>query len=72
MTMRRSADAVRIVVAGVVAERTAIGPYRQEIMKPVRGRGVSDFVRIDYLTYHPLQARWQYLSLDTRATVGLR
>ena len=53
MTMRPSADAEPIVVAGLVAERTAIGPYLQEIMKPVPGPGVSDFVRIDFLTYNP-------------------
>lgn len=30
-----------------------------------------DFRRVDYLTYDRLQGRWQYVSMDTRATIGL-
>jgi hypothetical protein len=71
MTMRPSAAAQPIVVTGLVAERTAIGPYLQEVMRPAPDSNVKDFRRIDYLTYNTLQARWQYLSMDTRATVGL-
>lgn len=71
MTMRPTADAEPLVVTGLIAERTIIGPYLQEIMKPGPGSEAQDFRRIDYLTYNPLQSRWQYLSMDTRATVGL-
>lgn len=71
MTMRPTPDAEPIVVTGLIAERTVIGPYLQEIMKPGPGSDAQDFRRIDYLTYNPLQRRWQYLSIDTRATIGL-
>jgi hypothetical protein len=71
MTMRPSATAAPVIVAGLVAERAMVGPYLQEIMRPASGTTAPDFRRIDYLTFNTLQARWQYLSMDTRATVGL-
>jgi hypothetical protein len=71
MTMRPTSDAEPLVVTGLIAERTIIGPYLQEIMKPGPDSEAQDFRRIDYLTYNPLQRRWQYLSIDTRATIGL-
>lgn len=71
MTLRPNATASPVVVSGLVAERAVIGPYLQEIMRPAPGSSAADFRRIDYLTFNPLQARWQYLSMDTRATVGL-
>jgi hypothetical protein len=71
MTMRPTATATPIVVAGLTAERSLTGPYLQEIMRPASGSTVPEFRRIDFLTYNRLQARWQYLSMDTRATVGL-
>ncbi|ABS27443.1 hypothetical protein Anae109_3250 [Anaeromyxobacter sp. Fw109-5] len=48
-----------------------IGLYLQEIMKPAPGSGVPDFQRIDYLTYDAVQARWEYVSLDPRAPIGI-
>lgn len=71
MTIRPAPDAAPIVAKGLVAERTMIGLYLQEIMKPAPGSGVPDFQRIDYLTYDAVQARWEYVSLDTRAPVGI-
>ena len=29
------------------------------------------FTRLEYLTFNPVERRWQYVSLDTRAPVGL-
>jgi hypothetical protein len=71
MTLRTAPNAKPIVIAGLIAERTVIGPYLQEIMRPAPSSKVPDFRRIDYLTYNTLQRRWQYLSMDTRAAVGL-
>jgi len=71
MTMRPTAVSKPIVVAGLIAARSMVGPYLQEVMMPAPGSNVPEFRRIDFLTYNPLQARWQYLSMDTRATVGL-
>lgn len=71
MTLRTAPNAEPIVIRGLIADRTVIGSYLQEIMKPAPGSKVPDFRRIDYLTYNMLQRRWQYLSMDTRAAVGL-
>jgi hypothetical protein len=71
MTFRPSHDAKPIVVRGMVAERTMVGLYLQEIMKPKAGSNLPDFRRIDYLTYDKMQARWEYVSMDTRAPIGI-
>jgi Protein of unknown function (DUF1579) len=71
MTFRPSPDAKPIVVRGMVAERTMVGLYLQEIMKPKAGSNLPDFRRIDYLTYDKMQARWEYASMDTRAPIGI-
>jgi hypothetical protein len=71
MTLRPTASATPIVVTGLVAERTMIGLYLQEVMKPAPGSNVPDFRRLDYMTYDPVQARWEYASMDTRAAIGL-
>jgi len=71
MTFRPSPDAKPIVVRGMIAERTMVGLYLQEIMKPKAGSGLPDFRRIDYLTYDKMQARWEYASMDTRAPIGI-
>jgi hypothetical protein len=67
MTLRPTPDAASIVVKDLVAERVMIGLYLQEIMRPASGSGIPDFRRIEYLTYNPVEARWQYVSMDTRA-----
>jgi len=40
-------------------------------MRPASGSGIPDFRRIEYLTYNPIEVRWQYVSMDTRAPIGL-
>jgi hypothetical protein len=71
MRLRPAPDATPIVVRGLVAERTMIGLYLQERMEPRPGSDVPKFVRMEYLTFNPVEIRWQYMSLDTRAPVGL-
>jgi hypothetical protein len=71
MTIRPAPDAAPVVAKGLVAERAMIGLYFQEIMKPAPGSGLPDFQRIDYLTYDAVQARWEYVSIDTRAPIGI-
>ncbi|WP_394848712.1 DUF1579 domain-containing protein [Pendulispora brunnea] len=71
MTLRTSPEATPIVISGMIAERTMTGLYLQETMKPAPGSKVPDFRRIDYLTYNKLEARWQYISMDTRAPIGI-
>jgi hypothetical protein len=70
-TMRPTPDAVPIVVDGLVAERSMMGLYLHEEMKPAPGSKVPAFQRVDYLTFDPVQARWAYVSLDTRAAIGI-
>jgi hypothetical protein len=61
-----------IVTAGLIAERTLIGPFLQEIMRPVRAASAAeDFRRIDYLTYDRVEGRWKYVSMDTRFPVSI-
>lgn len=71
VTIRSSPDATPIVVDGMIAERTMVGLYLTEVMKPAPGSKLPDFRRIDHLTYNRLQARWDYASLDTRAAIGI-
>jgi hypothetical protein len=71
MTLRPTAQATPVVVKDLIAERTMIGPYLQEIMRPRAGSSVADFHRIEYLTYNRVEARWQYVSMDTRVPIGL-
>lgn len=54
-----------------VAERTIIGPFLQETMQPAPGSEIPDFRRIYYLSFHRVEGRWKYVSLDTRNPVGL-
>ncbi len=52
-----------------VAERKMIGAFLQEIIRPAPGSaGIS---RIDYLSFHRLEGRWKYVSMDIRAPVGI-
>jgi hypothetical protein len=59
-----------IVTSGLIAERTMIGSYLQEIMRPGAGGG-PDFRRIDYLSYDRVEGRWKYVSMDTRLPVSI-
>ena len=70
-TIRPAPTAAPIVHTGLVADRVMIGLYLQEVMKPAPGSSVPDLRRIEYLTYNPVEARWQYLSMDTRVPMGL-
>jgi hypothetical protein len=71
MRLQPAPDATPVVVRGLIAERTMIGLYLQEKMEPNPGSDVAKFSRIEYLTFNSVEQRWQYVSLDTRAPVGL-
>jgi hypothetical protein len=60
-----------IVTRGLIAERTMIGPFLQEVMHPPAGAAGPDFKRLDYVGYSRVEGRWQYVSMDTRLPVGL-
>ena len=70
-TLRLTPTASPVVTTGLSAERTMIGLYLQEVMKPAPGSSAPDFRRFAYLTYNRVEGRWQYVSLDTRFPVGI-
>lgn len=59
------------IMRRLIAERTMVGPFLQEIMRPAPGSGLPDFRRIDYLGFDRVEGRWKYVSLDTRFPVGI-
>ena len=67
MTFRPSPGMVPQVATGIVAERTMIGDYLQEVMRPELAAGAADdFRRISYLVHNKTDSRWEYSSIDTR------
>jgi len=70
-TLWPSPDAVPIVTRGLVAERSMIGSFLQEVMHPAAGADVPDFRRLDYLNYDRVEGRWKYVSMDTRFPVSI-
>jgi hypothetical protein len=64
-------DAKPIVTTGLVADRTMIGNYQQEVMQPEPGSKQPDFRRLAYLHYFRVEGCWQYVSMDTRFPVGI-
>jgi hypothetical protein len=63
--------AAPVVTRGLLAERTMIGPFLQEVMRPAPGSATPDFRRIDYLSFDRVEGRWKYVSMDTRFPAGI-
>jgi hypothetical protein len=59
------------VITKWVAERKMIGEFLEEILEPATGAPPGEIQRIDYLSYHRIEGRWKYVSMDTRASVGM-
>jgi hypothetical protein len=66
-----TADAKPVVITGLLAERKMVGRHLAEEMRPIDVTKSPDFTRIAYLQYSSVEARWQYVSLDTRFPVGI-
>lgn len=60
-----------IVINGMVAERVMIGLMLQEFIRPLKDTLHHDVRRTDLITFNQLESRWNYVSFDTRAPVGL-
>ena len=60
-----------VVTRGLVAERRMIGNTLQEFIRPSADTAHRDVTRTDLLCYNRLDGRWDYVSFDTRAPVGL-
>lgn len=69
--LRLTPDATLIVTEGLLAERTMVGLYLQEVLKPAPGSKAPDFQRLAYEYYSRVEGRWQYVSMDTRFPVGI-
>lgn len=71
MTFRPTPDAAPNVTEHLVAERTMVGLYMEEVMHPEAGAKMPDFKRLAYQYYSRVEGRWQYVSMDTRFPVGI-
>lgn len=71
MTFRPTPDAKPNVTEHLVAERTMVGLYMEEVMHPEGGAKLPDFKRLAYQYYSRVEGRWQYVSMDTRFPVGI-
>lgn len=70
-TVWANPGAAPISTTGLVAERRMIGSVLQEILHPASDRSGKSIKRIDYLTFNRVEARWDYVSMDMRAAVGI-
>jgi hypothetical protein len=60
-----------IVTTNLVAERRMIGTMFQEILRPANEPGSGKVRRIDYLHFNRVEGRWDYVSMDMSAPVGI-
>jgi hypothetical protein len=63
--------AAPVVTTGLVAERRIIGSLLQEEIRPPADASGKDIMRMDLLTFNRVEGRWDYVSFDIRAPVGL-
>ncbi len=63
--------AAPVTTTGLVAERRMIGSVLQEFLRPADDTAGRDIKRIDYLRFNRVEGRWDYVSMDMRAPVGL-
>ena len=59
------------VITHEMAERRMIGSFLQEIIQLAPAPAAPAIKRIDYLSFHRLEGRWKYVSMDMRAPVGI-
>jgi hypothetical protein len=57
-----------LVTDHLVAERRMVGNMLEETLSAPSSPTV---LRRDFLTFHRVEGRWQYMSFDTRAAVGI-
>lgn len=57
------------VTKGLVAERRMIGQMLQETLRSVADP--NKILRMDYLSFNRVERRWEYVSLEMRAPVGI-
>lgn len=70
-TVWEAPGAAPVTTTGLVAERRAIGSMLQETLRPAADPAGRTVDRIDYLTFNRVEGRWDYVSMDMRAPVGI-
>ena len=70
-TVWETPGAAPVITTGLVAERRAIGSALQEILRPEVDTAGQNIARIDYLRFNRVEGRWDYVSMDMRAPVGI-
>ncbi len=63
--------AAPVVTTNLVAERQIIGTMFQEILRPAADPAGGMVRRIDYLHFNRVEGRWDYVSMDMSAPVGI-
>jgi hypothetical protein len=69
-TLWDTAGAAPKVTRGLLAERRMVGSMLQEILRDPRNPQ-HKILRLDYLSFDRVEGRWKYVSMDTRAPVGI-
>lgn len=62
-------DAAPQVITGLIAERRMIGQMLQETLRSAAEP--DKILRMDYLSFNRVERRWQYVSMEMRAPVGM-
>ncbi len=70
-TVWETPGAAPVVTTGLVAERRAIRSALQEVLRPEADTAGRNIGRIDYLRFNRVEGRWDYVSMDMRAPVGI-
>lgn len=63
--------ATPVTTTGLVAERRMIGSALQELLRPADDAAGRDIKRMDYLRFNRVEGRWDYVSMEMRAAVGI-
>ena len=63
------AGAVPHVTTGLIAEHRMIGSMLEETLRS--NTDPTKILRADYLTFNRVERRWEYVSMETRAPVGM-
>ena len=62
-------DAAPQVITGLIAERRMVGQMLQETLRSAAEP--DKILRMDYLSFNRVERRWQYVSMEMRAPVGM-
>ena len=69
-TVWATPTSVPMVTNDLIAERKMVGSILQETLRSSTDSSAK-ILRIDYLSFNRVEGRWEYVSMDTRAAVGI-